>query len=363
MLNTKTLGLLALLTLVMIGVAAVLSTREPDQPQGRDGPLFAGLHDRLNEVRRIIISAHDDTTTLVRSGNEWTVKEKANYPAALDRIRQLLLGIADLTRIEPKTSNPELYPQIHVASLAAPDSQARLVEILDDGGEPMARLLVGKERPGKGDPAQKDYFVRKPDERQSWLVAGRLITKPSPAKWLEPELLSIKSRRIHKVSVEHRSGEQLVVYKQSPTAEHFQVADLPPGAEIKSAFSVDTIATTMARLTLNDVAARDTPAATGGTPRFTARLETFDGLRVTMEVMEDSGGQHYAGLSAAFDESIITAASAQDNGTPGRDGAAVEQEAEQLDSRFSPWLFRLPGFQINNIAKKPGELIRAAENE
>ena len=47
-----------------------------------------------------------------RSTDSWAVVEKGNYPAAQGKMRQLLLGLADLTLVEPKTERPELFARL-----------------------------------------------------------------------------------------------------------------------------------------------------------------------------------------------------------------------------------------------------------
>ena len=105
-------------------------------------------------------------------------------------------------------------------------------------------------------------------------------------------------------------------------------------------------------------------------PAFTATLETFDGLRVTLTAMTDKtdNKKHYVTLQAAYDPSLVKPTKADDKGKDkskdkakakpvSKTPAQVKQEAQTLENKFKPWVYALPTFQISNIDKKMSDLV------
>lgn len=361
----KSLGILGVLTLVVVGIAVALSMRHPPPIQGVDQPLFPNLVNNINQVDHITIQGTDGTVNIVHNDNQWRVKEKDGYPAAVDRIRQLLLGMAGLTRIEPKTRSPDLYSKIGVRDVAKKGSKAKLVEIKNAGDTTTAALLVGNQMPDKADPTQKEYFVRKPGDAQSWLVSGNLLVETAPKQWLDSKLLDIDQKRIHKVIIRREDGKEITVYKNDPAATDFQIAGMPHNAKVKSTFTVNSLATTMGRLSVDDVF-RPADLKLAGKPLFVATMETFDGLRLRLKALSDKTDRNpqYVELSAEYDAGL--AESNAPKAKPDKKSAAakpldVEKEARDLNEKFKPWIYKLPPYQIANLNKKEDDLISIAK--
>ena len=79
-------------------------------------------------------------------GGHWSVVEKGNYPADEAKVRRLLLGLADLTLVEAKTTRPELFPRLDVDDPS--NGKATQVVVQDRQGQVVGQLIVGKARPG-----------------------------------------------------------------------------------------------------------------------------------------------------------------------------------------------------------------------
>lgn len=358
----KSLGILAILAAILVGVAVYLSNRQPETIEGVDEPLFPGLESDINEVHHITIESAADTVNIVRKNDQWQVEERHDYPASVSQIRQLLIGIAGLRRIEPKTRNPKLYSEIGLRDVKDKDSKATLIEVENDHGGIMAALLVGTQQPDRGDPTRKEYFVRKKGEHQSWLVSGELLLESGPNRWLHPELLNIKTARIQKATVAHGSGQRITVFKHDPQATDFQLADLPKGARVKSTFTVNDIANTLGRLNVDDVfQPRDLMLSRK--PSFTATLETFDGLRLTLKAYAHASSKkaRYVKLTAGFDPTLASK-EAKAGGDAKKTAAyktpaEVKKEAQDLNTEFRQWIYKLPPFQLNNIDKRRSDLV------
>ena len=109
-------GFLILLSATVVLVAAAIYALAGGDravtPAIRAERMFPGLAARLGDLTWIRVSRGAAKADLNLVAGRWVVIEKGNYLAAPGRMRQLLLGLADLTLDEPKTARPELFARL-----------------------------------------------------------------------------------------------------------------------------------------------------------------------------------------------------------------------------------------------------------
>jgi hypothetical protein len=145
--RNRALSILIGLTIVVVVAAGALafSTRGPAAEARVGDRVLANLAPRVGDVAAIVVHRGDETTTIAHHGAVWTVAEKGGYPADIAKVRQTLLGLAELTYVEPKTSKAELYPRLEVED----KGKSALVEVKDGSGAKLGELIVGKRRPDR----------------------------------------------------------------------------------------------------------------------------------------------------------------------------------------------------------------------
>jgi len=380
--KANTLGILAAITIIVIGVAVFLN-QENTKPlsQGR-GLVFPELMAQINEVTEFTIESTGETVTLVRQENSWGIKERDHYPAALDKVKGSLVGMAELRFREPKTNNPDLYEKLGLQDQTHEGSRATLVTIRTNQNQGAAKLLIGDQRPAKGNPSLSEIYVRKPDDPQTWLVTGKLSLERTVTEWLDQDILALAGTRIHRVRVMHPGGESLTVEKTSPDAVDFQIADMPKGYKVQSQFNVNNVVTTLSKLTLDDVKKKEA-IDSEGKAGVKAVLETFDGLQVSVEILTQDETV-YGKITAAFDPSLVfkveepesleetdgpseerkSEATKSDPSQPSdtpetkiKSAEEVKEEVTAMNSKLGGWVFELPKFKVDNFSKKKEDLI------
>jgi uncharacterized protein DUF4340 len=304
--------------------------------------------------------------TLVRKDGAWLVRESSDYPAATDRVRELLLGLARLRRLEPKTRNPEFYAKLGLEDVGAKDSRSARVVVKSADGRLLADLIVGERRARDASSGRRsDLFVRLANDPQSWLVEGRLPDYESPRDWLDSEVLRLDPQRIQEVSVTHPSGEKLTIRRKDPATSDFEIVGLPKNAEVKSAALTDSVAATFANLALANVKSAAKLKGEDGPP-LAAELATFDGLRVSLQTVKE-GKDRLVRLSARFDGSLVEARKAgakpegqAEESTGLKPPADVKLEADALNKRWRGWAYLLLPYQLDGIAKSQSDLAKVA---
>jgi hypothetical protein len=379
--KSKTIGLLAVITIVGI-MFAVFANREPATSLPKSGQLlFPDLMSVVNDVNEVVIETTEQTMTLVRGEQTWGVKEKAGYRADMEKVKKMLVGLADLRIHEPKTKNPELYERLGLQDKDQEGSTSKTVTVKTTDNPAAAKLVVGNQRPAKGNPRMSDIYVRKPGDPQTWLVIGNVPIETMPGEWLDKEVIALPTKRVRQVTVTHPKGETLHLSKAKPDDLDFHLDSLPTGFKVSSQFNVNNVVGTLVQLSLEDVKPQ-AEVDFSVEPGVSAILETFDGLRLHVHTSKQDE-QVWGKFSAEFDANLIqpseSGAKPEDgqksDGTETEKGdkdtgadvpkkesllkkpEEVQQEVETLNQRVKDWAYALPSFRVENFSKLKKDLI------
>ncbi len=331
--------MLIFVTAIMVtAAAAALATGSTGGSSGgADQPALPGLAPRLGDVASVEIRRTGLDLTFVSDGDSWLTAQKGNYPADAGKVRRVVLALADLTLVEPKTREPGLYPRLEVEDPAK--GKSTLVTIKDKSGADLARLIVGKhsyDRLGEGDDGM---YVRKPDNSQSWLARGSLDLADDMPNWLARQIVDIPDSRVAKVVLSQPDGATLTLTRAKPDAK-FALENLPKGAKYKSDTVLGEPAMALETLELDDVRpAVKLPIPDKGVTA--ASYTTFDGLSLNVKLFQH-GNQNWVALAAT-----------------GAGKAAAE--AKNLDHRMSHWVYEIPAYKAKMLETKLADLIEPPE--
>ncbi|MFW2404432.1 MAG: DUF4340 domain-containing protein [Gammaproteobacteria bacterium] len=347
---------LILFTAVLIMIA-LLYTQPNDPWQGQQQLILPGLSKVLNDVERVTVigAGNEPIATLVRGDDYWMVEEREGYRADVGRIRRNLIALGNAKVVELKTTDPALHARLGVEDLASPDAAGKQF-IVDAPGETF-NLIVGNTGVRGG-----MAYVRRPNAAQSFLVSADLDPGETTNDWLSRKVLDIDATRIYAVTISHEDGEVLRVEKAAPDASGYTLVDIPAGRELQYATILDALPQLLTDLQMDDVG-KGEPSPDGGLLSST-RFETFDGLVIDVDVVETPDGRR-AAISASADESLaarFAPADGADVGTGDRISfAAVTDEADDLNAQLDGWLYTLPSFKLDQLARRTDDLLKPLE--
>jgi hypothetical protein len=337
--HARSLILLASATAALVAIAIVVLA-SGDRGVSRAAPdqsAFPALAARLGDVASVTVSRDGTTMTLIRDGDNWLVAEKGNYPANAAKISQIVRAVADLTLVEPKTQNPDLYARLEVEDPG--NGKSTLVAVKDKSGGDLAQAIVGKRRYDRLGAGNDGVYLRKPGEAQSWLARGTLDPSGDAASWLDRQIIDISEKKIAKVTLTQADGSKLVISRSAPEAK-FAVEDAPADAKFKSETATSGPATALETLDLDDVK----PAGELPVPDknvVTASFTTFDGLTVDLRLMERDKADWIA-ISAAG-------------------SGPAEANAKKIEGKVSHWTYAIPAYKANLLKTKLADLIEPAK--
>ncbi len=334
----KGFAILLLVTIVAVGLAAVLAWQQsgPATIAGAGEPVLPGLLENANRIDRIVLKSGETTLTLVQTGDAWLIEERSGYPASFEKIKGLVVGLAQLRRVEPKTDRPERYARIGVED-AGPGAASTEISLIDGAGAAIARLIVGEESFSGGTGGR---YVRNPEEGRAWLAAGSVDLSLAVRDWAEPEVIDIGGSDVREVRITRPNGEKIIAARADASEPHLSLRTVPRGKRPKSPDIADGFAGALTAVELDDVK----PAADVAFPAADTthvRIETFDGLVVEVELIERDG--------ATWIRLVPSAA----------EGATAETSAKaaSLAERTRGWVYQVSSWRLSQLKQALDDLV------
>ena len=323
--NRKTLIILAVLVVALL--AAWHFTRKVEQPQAlpeaqRWLPELQPSQVEAIEVQR----PGQPLVHLQREKQGWVVPAKANYPANQAQVSGLLKVLSEARKVEPRTSNPELYGRLGLAEQGEASQQAIRLK-LERGTTPPLQLLIGK-------PGQRDgQLVRGAGEAESWLVSQRIELPATELDWLDRRVTAVPFSEVKALQVVHANGQQMQLYRDKAEENNLQVRNLPKGGKLAFDGAADGMARLFADLQFADAAPLD-QLTFEGKPSLTFSLETFAGKKLE--------GRFYLKVDQHW--------------------LLLDKDSDLPESELlgrSDWAYRIEPYQYQSLAKKLTDLLAA----
>ena len=376
--NNKSIIILAAIALVAV-IATLLSGGEEHQIEKSGSKVFPKLMNRINDITYIKVQRSDQSLTLNLVDNSWRLQEKNNFPANINKVRELAIGMANFTYVEPKTSKAENYAKLGVQDPSQPHAGSTQVSLGASEKDLLADIILGNSKPAKADSSQSDIYMRLPGQAQSWLIMGMVSPQWQASQWLQTELLKLKPARVKSIKVNHENGEEVYIYREHSSERNYTLSGRKASEKLKSDFELNNIASSFATLVLDDVFS-NSDKKPGEKPTFAARLTTFDGLEIELTSYKQAGEEelYLSTLKASFNETVYTeskekaaqlrasADTAADDENKAKKPAPsidmntlddVRAEADRLNQSWQGWVYQLPAFRNKNIGKLKKDLL------
>ncbi len=281
--SPKSFLALLVLTLASIGLAGYsLATRDvPEADVAIDRPLLPDLADRLDQVATIEVRTANRSMTARRQGDEWVVVEKDNYPADPEKVRRLVLGLAEMRILEAKTRDPERLARLELEPVDKKDAKSREVTLRTSDGTVLAKVVVGKRKYSLFGPGKSGSYVRLADSNQAWLVDRSIEVPEEPLDWFDRTILSLPSKQVAEVVLRAGSPEALHIRRSAGDPEHFELVELPEGRRADPS-KLSQLAGTLGSISMLDVRPEKEKPLPEDAPK--ARFASFDGLEIEVTV-------------------------------------------------------------------------------
>ena len=257
-----------------------------------------------------------------------------------ERVRALLVKLADAALVDRKTRNPERFGLLELEDIGVKDAKSRFLAIADDKAKPIAELIVGKRSAEQFAAGKGGTYIRRPGERDTWLVNTEIDVNPAVNQWVDTTIFEAEIAKVKRVEVTIPGEEQVVAVDREvgkpANKDSYKLQDHPAGKKLKSDYTLEDLVNAFARVELEDVRKPVAPAAGVPAPHV-ATYETDSGTKITMRVRSD-GDARWASVEAVGEG----------------DGKAA---ADKVNAAATGWEFRLPGWKFDQIFKKQADLL------
>jgi hypothetical protein len=233
--------------LLAICGAFYLASQRNLQRDTRGAPLFPTLAPELDSVTEVSITkgAAAPAVTLRKSGDHWSVAQRADYPADVAKLRRLLISLGDAKVVEEKTSDPANYSIIGVEDPAKTGASGSEISVVARDGT--HSVIVGK-------PVGEGTFVRRAAETKSYEVEPAISVDAEPHSWIATQLIDVPSSSIESVELKPASGPGYVLHRLKPKEDDFALDKVPAGRKALDAKALGPSVSTLSGLTAEDVA-------------------------------------------------------------------------------------------------------------
>jgi hypothetical protein len=215
---------LLVVALAAITAASYLSTQRNVVREVHGLPLLPALASELDSVTSLSVLKGSTTpsVTVHKQAEQWTVAERANYPADVAKLRKLLLALSDAKIREEKTSDPANYPIIGVEDPTKPGATGAQIELLAKDAK--LDVIVGK-------PIEQGNFVRRAGEKISYIVEPGISFEAEPRFWIDTRLLNFSADKIQSIQFKPDTGSTYTVRRVSePTPKPDEGKKAAPNA-------------------------------------------------------------------------------------------------------------------------------------
>ncbi len=303
--------------------------------------LFPGLAGKVNDIARIEVKQGGKELTIAAGDGGWGIAERGGYPAKVDKVRKLIVGLAGAELVEAKTRNKDRYPLLELEDPAGKAANSRLVRLIGKDGKALADVVLGKKRWDAFGSGRSGVYVRKLDDPQTWLTNADIETPLEAKMWVEQTFFQLDKTKMARVTLAPAGGEVMKIEREGAgkaDETKFTLSPMPENAKLKKGASIDSIPTAFARLDLEDV--RKLTSTPAGDKVSTATIEADEGLKVTFRLRREKDG-HWLSLETAG------------SGTS-------EKTAADINGQAKGWEFKIPSWKAESLFKSKSDLFETS---
>jgi len=373
--NLKQLGILLILVIVLGGAGLALYKNQNAAWRSGGGEAGGKLLGNLpvNDITRISIRQGDDAVDLVRTNDEWRVRQRDDYPANFGQISEFLRKALEWKIVQSETAGPAQLARLQLAPPGQGTNSAMVVEFDGSNGKPLQTLWVGKAHMKEAPPGEQGYgqegwpdgrYVRTGHSDTVAIISDPLDqVQPKPSDWLDKDFLRVDKAK----SVEVDFPENTNSWKLTRETESgpWKLADAKSGDELDSS-AAGEISSPLSSVSVTDVLPGGKLMGSPTNPITLVKIETFDGFGYTVQVGRKVG-QDYP-----LTETVTARIS--DRRVPGKgekpaDKAKLDQEfktqRDKLEAKlkqeegYENWTYLVPSWSIDPLLKHRAQLLAA----
>jgi hypothetical protein len=327
----KQLLILVVLVVLLGGIGLWLQKR--NQSSWSESGAGAGakvVEFPINDVTHVIVKGPGGELNLVRINDEWTVRERGDYPANYEQVTGLLRRLWDLKTVQTVKVGPSQFARLELVEPGKGEGSGTLLELRGKDDANVAALVLGKKYLKKSEdgPMEMEGF---PAGRYVMPLGGNKVSLVSetlddveakPERWLRKDFIKIENPKSIALAGTTEPMHWTVT-RDTATAE-WKLEGAKPDEKLDQN-KVSPIASALANPSFKDVLARDAkPEETGLDKPSTVTINTFDEFSYVLKIGKLT--------NEAYPVQFTVSANLAKERTPAKDEKA--EDKTRLDEEF-----------------------------
>jgi hypothetical protein len=333
--NQKQLTILVLLGLILGGAGLYVRNRQQQDYQASSrkmGEKILGDFE-VNSVVGLRVTQGTNVIDVVKKDNDWVVKQRADYPANFDSIRDFVRKLADLKVTQPVKAGPSRLPVLELSK-----ETGTQVELFDAGGKVIRTVMLGRKHMREGNDNSPfggggfpdgRYVMLGTDPSTIALVSEALSNADTkPSDWLSKDFFKVEKPKSVKVTFPVATNSFAIV-RDNEFGE-WRLADAT-GDEKLDTGKAGGFSSVLSYASFNDVVLDRKPEELGLDKPTVAEIGTTEGFTYIINAGK-AEGENYA-------MTVQVKADLKKEREPGKD--EKPEDKEKLDKEFKEKLGKL----------------------
>ena len=378
--NRKQLVILLVLLVVVGGAGLLLRQKQSRSYQDANPAMGTKLLGDLpvNNVAHISIKQGGSELNLVKKGDLWRVRERADYPANYTEISDLLLKLRELKIVQTEKVGASQLPRLALVPGEGTNS-ALVLDLKDQNQKPVKTMLLGKKHMKKGDRRASPYgdmgdqgwpdgrYVKVATDSDTVAVISDPLAnvEPKPEQWLNKDFFKIEKPR--SIAVNFPNATNSWKLERETEAGEWKLVDVKPGEQLDNG-KASGVANPLSSASFADVASSSKPEELD--KATVATIETFDQITYTLKVGQKTNDNYPLAMTVA--------AQLPKERPPGKD--EKPEDKDKLDKEFKEkntkleeklaqekplekWVYLVSSWTVDPLLKERAQLMVEKKEE
>jgi hypothetical protein len=335
-----------------------------------------------NEISTITLKDPEGPISLVKKSDRWVVEDRFGYPADFSKIAEFVRKLKNAKIGRQFESSAETLKRL---SLKFPDDKGAAdaekgtqVQLEDGSGKTLVSMLLGKPRETGGEGSFPDgHYVRVGDGPTIYLIDAHFAhMQKEPSDWLDKALLKVDAKEVKRISCLSQDGKRIhYVFERPAKGKALEPKALPENRKISES-ALDRLARSLSSLRIEDVTDPSDASVSSNVERSNQlQYLLFNGMTYHVypgKTCSDSDGCYLklgvtyhepAPLKEEEKEETEEQASKKEETETEKTPEERTLEANQLNDRFSPWVYVIPKWQHEAFMTDLEKLLEKPEKQ
>lgn len=295
----------------------------------------------ISKVQKINLSFKEGKTiSLTRDSNKFVLENHKSYPAATDKVNDLIYKIASI-RVKEKIASGANEDDFEKYELDDKGAKYK-VELIDNDGKKTVSFRVGKSYKGKGN------YLLKDGKDEIYLSENTLWLNSSYKDFINTVLLEVKRDEIEKVSL--KTDKDLKIVKK----DNEFVVEEPRGKKYKKE-KVEEYTKSFSSIRFKDFYTIREPKVQSLDFDKVIKIQLKNKLIYKMSLAKDKE-DYFLKLTALLEEAPTQFVVKQDDGKEElqkiEDTIKAQEEAQRINMEKGAWVYKVDKSTYEKIAKE-----------